>query len=56
VSHRTVVLYRGDIVEQGDARQVHEAPVHPYTRALLAAAPVPDPLLQRARRAAAGPS
>ncbi len=51
VSHRTVVLYRGEIVEEGDARQVHDAPAHPYTRALLDAAPVPDPLLQRARRA-----
>lgn len=51
VSHRTVVLYRGDIVEQGDAAQVHEHPQHPYTRALLAAAPVPDPRVQRERRA-----
>ena len=51
VSHRTVVLYRGDIVEQGDAGQVHDHPEHPYTRALLAAAPVPDPLIQRERRA-----
>jgi ABC-type oligopeptide transport system ATPase subunit len=51
VSHRTVVLYRGDIVEQGDAAQVHEHPQHTYTRALLAAAPVPDPLIQRERRA-----
>lgn len=51
VSHRTVVLYRGDIVEQGDAGQVHERPEHPYTRALLAASPVPDPLIQRERRA-----
>ncbi|NDD03082.1 MAG: ABC transporter ATP-binding protein, partial [Betaproteobacteria bacterium] len=51
VSHRTVVLYRGDIVEQGDAGQVHERPGHPYTRALLAASPVPDPLIQRERRA-----
>ena len=51
VSHRTVVLYRGDIVEQGDAAQIHDHPQHPYTRALLAAAPVPDPLVQRERRA-----
>ena len=51
VSRRTVVLYRGDIVEQGDAAQVHEHPQHPYTRALLAASPVPDPLIQRERRA-----
>ena len=51
VSHRTVVLYQGEIVEQGDAAQIHEQPQHPYTQALLAAAPVPDPALQRARRA-----
>ena len=51
VSHRTVVLYRGDIVEQGEAGQLHDHPEHPYTRALLAAAPVPDPLIQRERRA-----
>jgi len=50
VSHRTVVLYRGDIVEQGSAEQVHQHPQHPYTRALLAAAPVPDPIAQRERR------
>jgi peptide/nickel transport system ATP-binding protein len=53
VSHRTVVLYQGEIVEQGTVAQVHDAPQHAYTRALLAAAPVPDPLLQRARRLAA---
>ena len=51
VSHRTVVLYHGDIVEQGEAGRVHDHPQHPYTRALLAAAPVPDPLIQRERRA-----
>lgn len=50
VSHRTVVLYRGDIVEQGSAEQVHQHPQHAYTRALLAAAPVPDPIAQRERR------
>ncbi len=51
VSHRTVVLYQGAIVEQGSAEQIHQNPQHPYTRALLDAAPVPDPLLQRERRA-----
>lgn len=50
VSRRTLVLYQGQIVEQGEAAQVHEAPQHPYTRALLAAAPLPHPLLQRQRR------
>ena len=50
VSHRTCVLYRGEIVEQGDAAQVHDSPQHPYTQALLAASPVPHPVLQRQRR------
>ena len=50
VSRRTVVLYQGEIVEQGDAAQVHDDPQHPYTRALLAASPVPHPTLQRQRR------
>ena len=52
VSHRTVVLYKGEIVEHGDSQAVHEAPKHSYTRALLSAAPVPDPKEQRQRREA----
>ncbi len=50
VSHRTVVLYQGEIVEQGDATQVHDHPQHAYTQALLAASPLPHPSLQRQRR------
>jgi peptide/nickel transport system ATP-binding protein len=52
VSHRTAVLYRGDIVEMGDAAKVHDAPQHSYTQALLSAAPVPNPVLQKQRREA----
>lgn len=52
ISHRTLVLYRGRIMEQGPAGEVHGAPLHPYTAALNAAAPVTDPLEQRKRRAA----
>jgi peptide/nickel transport system ATP-binding protein len=52
VSHRTVVLYKGEIVEHGDSQAIHEAPQHSYTRALLSAAPVPDPKEQRQRREA----
>lgn len=50
VSNRTLVLYKGDIVEQGNALAVHDNPQHAYTKALLAAAPVPDPVKQRLRR------
>jgi ABC-type oligopeptide transport system ATPase subunit len=52
VSRRTAVLFRGDIVEQGDTLQVLDTPQHAYTQALLSAAPVPDPLVQRVKREA----
>jgi len=51
ISHRVAVMYRGDIVETGEAEIVTSAPAHPYTQRLLMAAPVPDPTRQAARRA-----
>lgn len=52
ISHRVAVLYRGDLVETGTARQVTTEPAHQYTRTLLLAAPVADPRAQRERREA----
>ncbi|WP_309066010.1 ABC transporter ATP-binding protein [Microbacterium sp.] len=52
LSESVVVLQQGKIVEQGDARDVLTRPQMPYTQRLVAAAPVPDPVLQRERRAA----
>lgn len=52
LSHRIVVLYHGRIMESGDASAVYNGPAHPYTRALLEAAPVPDPEAQARRRSA----
>ena len=52
VSHRVAVMYKGEIVEQGEAQQVTEAPRHPYTQRLLLASPVPDPDRQAERREA----
>ncbi|MFE0700589.1 ATP-binding cassette domain-containing protein [Streptomyces sp. NPDC058872] len=51
LSHRVAVLYRGDIVEEGDGAQVTADPQHPYTRKLLMASPLPDPDRQAERRA-----
>ncbi len=50
IAHRVVVLYQGRVVETGPVSQVCDDPRHPYTQALIAAAPVPDPAAQRARR------
>ena len=45
------VMYLGQLVEQGTRERVFASPSHPYTQALLSAAPVPDPVQQRSRRA-----
>jgi peptide/nickel transport system ATP-binding protein len=42
-----VVMYLGRVMERGPSRQVYAHPRHPYTRALLATAPVPDPTRKR---------
>jgi peptide/nickel transport system ATP-binding protein len=52
LAQRVVVLYRGQVMETGPVESVTQAPRHPYTRALTAAAPVPRPAEQAARRAA----
>ncbi|MDI7742776.1 ATP-binding cassette domain-containing protein [Lysinibacillus fusiformis] len=50
ISDRIAVMYRGKIVELGKADEIYENPIHPYTKSLLSAVPLPDPLTERIRK------
>ena len=50
LADRIAVMYLGAIVEEGPTERVFTQPLHPYTRALLSAVPIPDPRIERQRR------
>jgi len=52
LSHRVAVMYQGEIVESGNGDQVTSNPQHPYTKKLMMASPVPNPIEQNKRRLA----
>ena len=49
ISHRVMVLYMGRVVEIADRKDIYQDARHPYTKALIAAVPLPDPRAERAR-------
>ena len=47
ISDRIGIIYKGEIVEVAEAEELFDFPMHPYTRSLISAIPIPDPMLEK---------
>jgi oligopeptide transport system ATP-binding protein len=50
ISDRIAVMYLGKMVELADAEEIYDHPLHPYTKSLISAVPIPDPKIARANK------
>jgi oligopeptide transport system ATP-binding protein len=50
ISDRIVVIYKGRIMEIAETEELFEYPLHPYTRSLISAIPIPDPIIEKEKK------
>ena len=50
ISDRIVVIYKGRIMEVAETEELFKFPLHPYTRSLMSAIPIPDPILEKKKK------
>ena len=50
ISDRIVVIYKGRIMEIAETEELFQYPLHPYTKSLISAIPVPDPIIEKSKK------
>ena len=50
ISDRIVVIYKGRVVEIAETEELFKYPLHPYTKSLISAIPIPDPIIEKQKK------